>query len=162
MGIMRKLNTRFSIIDLIVICLILVLFLLLSQIIGWEPIIITITIIGLSIVIFLLLWKFIIKLLILRAIKQRIKTSKVSSDTQIMIRYEDPDFWFVVLLVVLFVVLIPSFLLIFFGFGSVFITGIFFIVVSIIGTIISIEIPWPSWMTKRNLGFEIKNKVKNG
>ncbi|MFX0086414.1 MAG: hypothetical protein ACFFAU_12160 [Candidatus Hodarchaeota archaeon] len=159
---MRKLNTRYSTVDLIIICLISASLILLSQTIGWKPIIIATTIIGLSIVIFLLLWKFIIKVLIDRTIKKRINTPKISSDGQIAIRYEDPDFWFIILLVVLLVVLIPSFILIFFGLGSVFITGITLIVLSILGAVISIEIPWPSWMTKRNLGFEIENKVNNG
>ncbi len=158
MGIMEKLNTRYSIVDLIILCLVLLLFYLLSQTMGWEPIIFALSIIGLSIVIFLLLWKFIIRALTKRTIIKRINATEVSSDDQFKNRYEDPYFWFIVLLVVLLVVIIPSFLLLFFGFGSVFISGITFIVISIIGAVISIEIPWPSRMTQRNLGFEVKKK----
>ncbi len=161
MGIMGKLNTRYSIVDLIILCPALLLFYLESQTMGWEPIIIAMTIIGLSILIFLLLRKFIIRALTERTIKKRINTTEASSDDQLSLRYEDPEFWFFVLLVVLLVVIVPSFLLIFFGFGSIFIAGITFILIAIIGTIISSEIPWPSRMTKRNLGFEIENKSNN-
>ena len=141
---MGKLNTRYSIVDLSIVCLALILFYLLSRTMGWGPIIIAMTIIGLSIVIFLLLWKFIIRALTERTIKKRINTIKISSDGQLAIRYQDPEFWFMVLLVVLLVVIVPSFLLIFFGFGSVFNAGITFIVISIVGTVISIAVPWPS------------------
>lgn len=157
---MGKLNTRYSIVDLIILCIWLLLCYLLSQTMGWEPIIIAMTIIALSIFIFLLLRKFLIRALIERTIKKRINTTEVSSDDQLENRYKDPEFWFFVLLVVFVAVIIPSFLLIFFGFGSVFIAGITIIVISIIGTIIKNEVPWPSRMTKRNLGFEIEKKGK--
>lgn len=160
MGIMGKLNTRYSIVDLIILCPALLLVYLESRTMGWEPIIIAMTIIGLSILIFLLLRKFIIRALTERTIKKRINTTEVSSDDQLANRYKDPEFWFFVLLVVLVVVIIPSFLLIFFGFGSVFIAGITIIIISTIGTVIKTEVPWPSRMTKRNLGFEIEKKGK--
>ena len=82
---MGKLNIRYSIVDLIIVCLALLLFYLVSRTMGWEPIIIAITIIGLSIVIFLLLWKFIIRALTERTIKKRINTTEVSSDDQLAI-----------------------------------------------------------------------------
>ena len=158
MEIMRKLDTRYSIVDLMIISLVLLFMFILSKVIGWEPIIIGLFIISLSIVFFMLLWKYAIRLLIKKAIKNWINETEVSIDDQLGNRFEDPDFWFIILLVVLLLGIIPSLILIFFGLGSIFIAGISIIIISVIGAVVSIEIPWPSRLTQRNLGFKIKNR----
>ena len=156
MGIMGKLDTRFSIVDVINIGLLMTLYYLLSLTMGWEPIMIAVLIMVLSGLIYLLIWMLIFRSMNKRDIIKKLKVTTDSSDDQSVTRFEDPSFWFLVLLVVLYIVIIPSFLLIVFGFGSVFIVGITITVFVILSTVIKYKIPWPSRMTKRNLGFEIE------
>ncbi len=161
MGIMGKLDTRFSIVDVINIGLLMTLYYLLSRTMGWEPIMIAVLIMVLSGLIYLLLWLFIIRSINRRDIIKRLNVTADSSDDQSVTRFEDPSFWFLVLLVVLFIVIVPSFLFIVFGFGSVFIAGITITVFVILSAVIKFKIPWPSRMTKRNLGFEIDDKTSS-
>jgi len=158
---MGKLDTRYSIVDVINIGLLMTLYILLSRTMGSEPIMIAVLIMGLSGLIYLLIWMFIIRVLNRRDIKKRQNVTTDSSDDQSVTRFEDPSFWFLVFLVVLFIVIVPSFLFIVFGFGSVFIAGITITVFIILSTVIKYKVPWPSRMTKRNLGFEIDNKTSS-
>lgn len=158
---MGKLDTRFSIVDVIIMCLYGLVLYLLSLTMEWEPIIIAVFIMALSGLIYLLSWMFIFRSINRRDIIKRLNVTADSSDDQSVTRFEDPDFWFLVLLVVLFIVIVPSFLFIVFGFGSVFIAGITITVFFILSAVIKFKIPWPSRMTKRNFGFEIDNKTSS-
>jgi len=158
---MGKLDTRYSIVDVINIGLLMTLYYLLAVTMGSEPIIIAVLIMALSAILYLLLWLFIIRVLNRRDIIKRLNVTADSSDDQSVTRFKDPDFWFLVLLVVLFIVIVPSFLFIVFGFGSIFIADIIITVFIFLSTVIKFKIPWPSRMTKRNLGFEIDDKTSS-
>jgi len=153
---MGKLDTRFSIVDVINISLLMTLYYLLIMTMGSEPIIIALLIMALSSILFLLPWMFIFRPINKRDVIERLNVTADSSDDQSVMRFDGSSFWFLVLLVVLFIVIVPSFLFIVFGFGSVFIAGITITVVVFLNAVIKYKIPWPSRMTKRNLGFEIE------
>jgi len=158
---MAKLDTRFSIVDVINISLLMTVYYLLALTMGSEPIMIAVLIMVLSGLIYVLVSIFLLKSINKQDIIERLNVTAVSSDDQSVTRFKDSSFWFLVLLVVLFVVVIPSFLFIIFGFGSVFIADITITVVVIVNVVIKFKIPWPSRMTKRNLGFEIDDKTSS-
>lgn len=142
------LKTHYSTAEIIVAILGVLSLYPLAQFIGWGSVFIAGAIILFGVLILYLLWMLKIREIIERTMKKRINAPGAYRNEELATRYEHTSFWFFVLLAVLLLVIVPSFLLTFFGFDSVFMAGIAIIVIAFICTVMLVVFPWPSWMTK--------------